>query len=46
MRGVGPTEVAAEGGRGGEEAEGCSGIDFARRRGGILGVYAIEETKG
>lgn len=34
--------VAGGGGGGGREADGCSGIDLARRRGGILGICAKE----
>lgn len=44
VRGVIPTGTAEELlGGGGEEDEGWSWIDFARRRGGILGIYATEE---
>lgn len=37
--------VVGGGGRGGEEADGCSGIDLARRRGGILGICAIKNAE-
>lgn len=43
---MGPTEVVVGwGGGGGEEADGCSGIDLARRRGGILGICTIENAE-
>lgn len=37
--------VVGGGGGGGGEADGRSGIDLARRRGGILGICAMEKAE-